>query len=350
MITRTKLRQTYVIDILLKIRERVLYLKQHFKDINLLVQKNSPEIDCIRLKIIKALLIYGWDFDEFFMYKFWLLSRKGIHSFVCEFEGCRFRYNLNPEKVHNIFNEKGLTYKMFKPYYHRDVIHFSNNNDESEFLELIKFINSHSEFIVKPNNGSFGNGIKICKFVDSTDNLDFFINELKRNYPKGFVAEELIQQVPEIAAIHHSSVNTVRLTTVLTRNANVYLIKQAFIRFGQGGRCVDNGGNGGIIASIDFETGIVTSAVDEAMNRYVVHPDSQMPLIGFKIPKWEDAKHFAEKLALVFTEAKYVGWDLALTPNGWVVVEGNASGQFIGFQFPNNSGFREEFNYIKRIV
>ena len=42
---------------------------------------------------------------------------------------------------------------------------------------------------------------------------------------------------------------------------------------------------------------------------------------------------------------KYAGWDLALTEKGWVMVEGNARGQFV-WQIPMQKGFMKEANQI----
>ena len=46
---------------------------------------------------------------------------------------------------------------------------------------------------------------------------------------------------------------------------------------------------------------------------------------------------------------RYIGWDLALTENGWVMVEGNRTAQF-GWQITTQTGFREEVNgYLKEM-
>ena len=41
----------------------------------------------------------------------------------------------------------------------------------------------------------------------------------------------------------------------------------------------------------------------------------------------------------------YVGWDLVLTPQGWCVMEGNYSGEFI-FQMINGRGYKKEFEEL----
>ena len=98
----------------------------------------------------------------------------------------------------------------------------------------------------------------------------------------------------------------------------------------------------------DNEIKVGQSAIDERMNRYVVHPDSGKAILGFQIPKWEEAKSFVVDLANVLPELKYCGWDLALTNQGWVMVEANGKGLFIGFQMPTQEGFRVEFEVIKK--
>ena len=39
---------------------------------------------------------------------------------------------------------------------------------------------------------------------------------------------------------------------------------------------------------------------------------------------------------------KYVGYDFALTENGWVLVEGNSLGQFVG-QIAEQKGVKKKF-------
>lgn len=44
---------------------------------------------------------------------------------------------------------------------------------------------------------------------------------------------------------------------------------------------------------------------------------------------------------------RYIGWDLAHTDQGWVVIEGNCSGQMIGPQIVFQRGFKED---IKKLL
>lgn len=142
------------------------------------------------------------------------------------------------------------------------------------------------------------------------------------------------------ASLHPQSVNTVRIST-LKIGGKIHII-HPFFRVGRGEDVVDNAAKGGIFGVIDKETGIVTRACDELGNRYVVHPDTKKPIVGFSIPQWEVAVDLSLKLAKVVPESVFTGWDLALTDKGWVMVEGNSRGQFICFQMATQNGFRKE--------
>lgn len=113
---------------------------------------------------------------------------------------------------------------------------------------------------------------------------------------------------------------------------------------------MDNASSGGIIVPVDAETGIcVKEGVDERGNHYVLHPNTGVALPGFRVPRWEEAVSLAKELAHVVKGNHYVGWDLALTEEGWVMVEGNPRGQFI-MQIATKQGVKDEIEaYMSQI-
>ena len=119
-----------------------------------------------------------------------------------------------------------------------------------------------------------------------------------------------------------------------------------FLRMGSGGGVIDNATAGGLAAAIDPETGIVTSeACREDMSRMLSHPDTGVQILGMQIPRWQELLALVDQLARVVPMQPFVGWDLALTPDGWCVVEGNYSGEFM-FQLMNGRGYRREFEEL----
>ena len=209
------------------------------------------------------------------------------------------------------------------------------------FNEFKSFLAEYGSLILKGLNGSFGKGIQI---VDAslleTDNWQ---EKLAKDYPKGFVAEELIRQADVLAQLHPQSVNTLRIHTICY-DGQVEVF-HPYIRVGRGSSVVDNAGSGGVFSSCDPETGEILTMADETGNTYTNHPDNGFRLVGFRVPKWEEAFAMARQLALHDPSIHYAGWDLALTDAGWVLVEGNPRAQLV-FQISEQKGFRPELEAI----
>lgn len=302
----------------------------------------SPqEKDALVTDMMHEAKTYNVAFDEFVMYHFENRDFGDRREFVPTRERALYCERLNNPKNQMIFDDKGETYKVFRKYFQRDlteVVGWSAKSTE----DFKSFTEKHPRFIIKPFNGGNGVGIKI---VDTTDMGTFeeMCARLKTDYPSGFVAEELIKQVAALSAVHAASVNTLRVFTVRFDD-RVEFLPFAW-RVGRGNACVDNGGSGGIFCALD-DNGVVVSTADEKGRFYDVHPDTQHPLIGFQVPKFEEAKEFAAELAQVVPDNRYCGWDLALTDNGWVMQEGNWQGGVVAFQCPMQKGCRKLLDNI----
>ena len=278
--------------------------------------------------------LYGFGFDEDLYFNFSTKTKKERCAFVADWEHLGYTCSLNNPKNARLYDNKWMTYQTYKDYYCRDVAYIDSEKEQ----EFNAFISKHQKAIIKPLDSSCGHGVKII------DSREANFSELLSNVKGSFIIEELIEQVPEMAKFHPSSVNTIRVTTI--RLDDEVLIVHPFMRMGQHGNHVDNGGAGGIMCTIDAVTGKIIAAADEYGHAFTVHPDSKETIIGFQIPRWDELIATAKELAKVVPENRYTGWDLALTQEGWCMVEANRRGQFVGWQIPTQIGFRAEINGI----
>lgn len=325
-----------------------------------LVEKHFPDLDNKRKsEIVNDMVMmarkYHYGYDEYFYYHFIDKSIEERLSFVSDMVRCDFVRSLNKAVNQHIFDDKGNCAKRFANYYQRDFCavykplmgKLDSVNVGKQIAELKCFINKHNRFIVKPAASSCGKGVKIYNTSDYVS-VDELIKELVNGYcvgwNGGFIAEEVIAQDEQMASLHPNSVNTCRLTTI--RYDNKVDVIHPFMRIGRGGKIVDNGGAGGLLAVINLKTGELFACMDENATIYEKHPDSGLDIIGFQIPHWEEALNLAKELAMVVKDNRYTGWDLALTRDGWVMVEGNPMGQFVGWQIPTQKGFMPEAQQI----
>ncbi len=282
---------------------------------------------------------YGFGFDEFLCYNFAQKSKSERLRFVADWEHLGYACILNQHKNDLFFDDKWKTYNKFKSFYKREVILFECENQFSQFKD---FVLSHTKFIIKPLNMSCGKGIQIIQTAQYDCTEDKYTSMLSE-YNGKFIAEEFIVQDENIAEFHPSSVNTVRVPTI--RLDDETIIINPFFRVGQNGNTVDNAGSGGIICTLDAETGRIFAAADEYGHTFTCHPQTKKQLIGFCIPRWDEAKTLVKQLSQVIPDNRYTGWDIALTDKGWILVEANRRGQFV-WQIPSQVGFRPEINAI----
>lgn len=58
------------------------------------------------------------------------------------------------------------------------------------------------------------------------------------------------------------------------------------------------------------------------------HPDTDEPMIGFQLPYWKEVLELNQKTSSLFPEVTYQSLDIAITPNGPMVIEINRGGSF----------------------
>ena len=145
--------------------------------------------------------------------------------------------------------------------------------------------------------------------------------KFERQLDPGYIVEARVRNHQALDDIYTGSLNTVRLVTVRTRDGKLELLRP-FIKFGRGGSYVDNLKAGGLMAPIgeDHRLGI---GVDELGNRFANHPDSGNPIEGAQVPYCREAFELALEASRVFGFMATLGWDIGITPDGPVIIEGN---------------------------
>lgn len=289
----------------------------------------------------KAVILNLIDPDEYFLFHFYDLTAEERHQFVGNREKEQICGLINSNGAWEIFTDKWRTYQKFEPYYKREAIKYSSSDDAEEFKE---FYNRHTKVIIKGEKASRGRGISFADHSEAAS-ADEVLKKMNQELDLwgGYIVEEYIRQADELAQFHPESVNTVRIATF--RDDNEVKILFAFLRCGRNGTIVDNGGSGGLFTSIDIDTGVCnTDTADKDGNRYQKHPDSQIEINGFHVPEWQQALDLSRTLAGVVPEQRYVGWDLAYTQTGWVMIEGNSWAQFGSTQVSYQKGIRPLIN------
>jgi hypothetical protein len=143
---------------------------------------------------------------------------------------------------------------------------------------------------------------------------------------EGRLIEEYFDQHPRMAQFNPSSVNTCRIWVARARGGPARAVL-GYLRIGRGNSLVDNQSAGGIVAPVDLESGVTRAAIDGLPERtsFARHPDHGAAIAGQSIPFWEEAKALAEDCVASFPGLRFAGTDVAVGPQGPVIIELNAS-------------------------
>jgi len=148
--------------------------------------------------------------------------------------------------------------------------------------------------------------------------------------------EEAIVQHPKMNKLYPDSINTIRFIT-LVENKDVKLLG-ASLRMGNG-KYIDNAAGGGIFTSIDINTGKLDNiAFNSTGEKFDNHPITNQNIKGFQLPLWEDVIEMCKKAALEVPDVRCVGWDVAISEKGPLLIEGNDRWCRFVWQLPKEQG------------
>jgi hypothetical protein len=156
------------------------------------------------------------------------------------------------------------------------------------------------------------------------NNKQATIKEFKETIKDKCIIQKRISQHPQMNKLYPHSVNTVRLVTARSREGIVML--SALLRLGANGNQCDNWAAGGITVGIDLETSRLSEKgmFKPGFGRRVFrHPDTGVEFKNFEIPYLSKAINMAKELHSFFYGIHSVGWDVAITNDGPVFIEGN---------------------------
>lgn len=146
------------------------------------------------------------------------------------------------------------------------------------------------------------------------------------------IHQDVIVQHDAINKIYKHSVNTIRFDTYMDKNNKIHILV-AYMRFGRGGNVVDNMSSGGFYVGVDEKNGVLKSKSYQFMKygggQLDRHPDTGIIFEGYKIPYFKEACELIEK-CVTYIPDRIIGWDIAITENGPVIIEGNDNTNLLG--------------------
>ncbi len=290
---------------------------------------------------------YGAGYHDYLMFQFFNMDGPHRRTYVTRLKNKRLVTLMNDPAAAQTFDHKARFYMRFKEYIGRDFMVVAG----ATAPQMARFMEGKDLIFAKPDVGESGKGIELLRTADFP-NAQALLGYVKsRNLG---VVEEPLRQHPDLDKLYPHSVNTLRVVTLLAGSPGNWRAQcvYAVIKTGCSGHFVDNLESGGLFCPLDLETGRICGPGHTSDLRVLnQHPDTGVELCGFQVPMVREAIELCLKAAMVEPRMRYLGWDVCITPQGPVIVEGNDYPGYDFWQQPEHTPDRIGlWPYYKKLI
>lgn len=175
-----------------------------------------------------------------------------------------------------------------------------------------------NRLFAKLQAGSQGRGARVIQVTADTFEM---LPSLR-----GCILQPLVVQHPDLARLFPGALNTIRLDTY--DDDEQWVHNGAALRLGTGEMVVDNWAEGGLVIGVDIQTGLLQARA-QRKTRYCDfdgfdrHPDTGVIFDGYPLPFWPEVRALTVAAAEAGRPLRTLCWDVAITPEGPILVEAN---------------------------
>jgi hypothetical protein len=190
------------------------------------------------------------------------------------------------------------------------------------------------DLLAKPAYGVCGQGVKSWAYHDSgsycSDDGSWItgselLNQLKKlSQENPYILQKRLFNHPDLYGLSNGGLCTIRVVTCREPNGSTEHLG-SLLRMPTGIHITDNFASGGIASPLGSTDGKLGTAISKDLNavRIEKHPDTGTKIVGVKIPYWKEAIALCIKAHGAFPKFASLGWDVAVTKKGPILVETN---------------------------
>lgn len=276
-------------------------------------KKTKKSFLSILIDMVRCGITYQAGYYDYQEFEFYNLNKEERKTYLTRGKNNEIIKKFNDKSNFHKFENKVEFNTIFNKFLKRNWMVINDNN----FDDFEEFFKNNKSIIVKPIDDEGGHGVEKFVYDDNTNCREIY-NKLIAN--DQLLIEECICQHPDMNKLYDKSVNTMRMFTFYKNGESFFL--QAVLKIGNGG-VVDNFSSGGMYTYVSSDGDVYVDAIDRNDNVFSFHPISKQKIVGFKVPMFKEAVELVKECAKVIPEVAYVGWDVAISKDGPVIVEGN---------------------------
>lgn len=256
---------------------------------------------------------YGAMPEDYISLQFFKLPASERKKYVTQRNKQLFYKKMYDKDAIQTLDSKYLFSKKFSKYVTREWIFTKEVSEE----DIRTFFLRKQKVVCKLVTSTWGIGVSL----KTKDDIEDIISDVRKG--NHYMIEEVIVNHPDVALVNPDSVNTLRVETCLDSKGEFHLLNVLFM-VGSTKTIVSNCHSGGMMCHVDIKTGCIDNAGYNPKGIwYEEHPISKVKLRGYKLPYIDKLEEYIKGVCQVMPNARYVGWDVVITPEGFELIEGN---------------------------
>jgi hypothetical protein len=175
---------------------------------------------------------------------------------------------------------------------------------------------------------------RLVEFTRQTDDL----KRVGADEPESYLIEERIRPHPVLAELVGPTLCCVRIVTLIGLSGEPRILGAVY-KIQPKPLGVDHLSFGALGSWVDLDSGRLGPGRSRHEFGYAsVIPGTDRNFVGFQLPGWSEVKNLALRAAVVFPWARAIGWDIAISDRGPILIEGNAEWSTSLLQIPAPHG------------
>jgi hypothetical protein len=294
-----------------------------------------------RLRIMTDLFFCSFKYNisvlDYFYFRFFEKTKEERRRWA----GTGFMYDyqrkMNPIASRDVLADKAKFLDQYAKFFSRKHLDISKSSGQQEVISDL-LSNPGGKLVLKNALGQVGAEVEVINSREFTPvSLIAYMRKNRFN-----LIEEFVVQHPALMELSPSGLNTLRIITQINKKGEADLLG-ARLRISVNSS-VDNMAAGNLAAPVDLESGMINGPgvySDIRKDDEPIHPVTGKAIYGFHIPYWEESVKMATLAALHRPENKSIGWDIAITPTGPELIEGNHNWCKLLWQLPVKKGLKQ---------
>ena len=166
-----------------------------------------------------------------------------------------------------------------------------------------------SSFIVKPSIDS-GAG-RLIQFYNAGEQSTDDIKKILKKAGNNYIVQEVVEQHPVMASLHHNSLNTIRVLSFFFEE-EIHIIS-VIVRMGSGNARIDNVTAGGMQCGVNMDGTLYPKACTKKRDWVEASPDGAL-FAEVTIPAFDKIIDIVKREHVKLPHFRLIGWDFTVSP------------------------------------